>query len=613
MEALPLASELFYHDPLGSPAKPDIESVTMENKEIARIFSETADLMEISGEDPFRVRSYRNAIRAIENLSERLEDILADPERKLTDIPSIGKGMAAHIEEISRTGELTLHREMASKYPAVALDLLKLQGLGPKGVGLLLTHFRVQSLEDVEKLCREGKLRELPRMGEKLEQKILKSIESFKRSAGRFLVNTASELAEELKQYLSHCPGVKKITPAGSLRRGKETIGDIDLLVTGGSADQIAAHFLKFPKIAEVIAQGENKISVKLKEGIQVDLRMLEPESYGAALLYFTGSKAHNVALRDKAKRMGYKLSEYGLFRISDGEKVAGRTEEEVYKKLGLAYIEPELREDNGELDAAESGHLPRLLRLEDIRGDLHMHTTATDGRCSILEMAQAAQGRGLEYIAITDHSKALAMANGMNEKRVLAQIREIRKIESRLEGFRIFAGTEVDIHQNGTLDLDDEVLAQLDVVVASVHSYMNLPAEEMTERLLRAFENPYLSIVAHPTGRLLLRREPFGFDVEKVLEEAHRKHIALEINSFPDRLDLGDHNIRLAKQKGVKLVISTDSHHTKHLEHIQYGVRMARRGWLEKKDVLNTLPAAEFKKAIYRRPSRTAASAGDS
>ncbi len=577
----------------------------MENKEIARIFSETADLMEISGEDPFRIRSYRNATRAIENLSERIEDILSDPERKLTDIPSIGKGMAAHIEEISRTGELTLHRELASKYPAVALDLLNLQGLGPKGVGMLLTHFKVQSLEDVEKLCREGKLRELPRMGEKLEQKLLKSIESFKRSAGRHLINMASDLAEELKQYLSHCPDVKKVTPAGSLRRGAETIGDIDLLVTGGVPAEIAAHFLKFPKIAETIAKGENKVSVKLKEGIQVDLRMLEPESYGAALQYFTGSKAHSVALRDRAKRLGFKLSEYGLFRISDGERVASRTEEEVYKKLGLAYIEPELRENNGEIDAAGAGKLPHLLRPEDIRGDLHMHTTATDGQCSILEMAQAAQARGLEYIAITDHSKALAMANGMNEKRVLAQIKEIRKVESHLEGFRIFTGTEVDIHQKGTLDLDDEVLAQLDVVVASVHSYFNLPAKEMTERLLAAFENPNLNIVAHPTGRLLLRREPFGFDIEKVLEEAHRRHIALEINSSPERLDFGDHNIRLAKQKGVKLVISTDSHHTSHLANIQYGVRMARRGWLEKKDVLNTLHAAEFQKAIARGSAR--------
>lgn len=574
----------------------------MENKEIVRIFAETADLMEIAGQDPFRIRSYRNAIRAIENLTERLEDILADPERKLTGIPSIGKGMAANISEISRSGELSIHQELLSRFPAVALELLKIQGLGPKATALLLNHFQIQSMEDVEQLAREGKLRDLPRMGEKLEQKILKSIETYKRSAGRFLINAADGLAAEVREYLSQSLGVKKVTSAGSLRRGCESIGDLDFLVTGGSRKHTADHFLKFPKVAEVIASGENKVSVKLKEGIQVDVRMLAPESYGAAMQYFTGSKAHNVALRDRAKRMGYKLSEYGLFRISDGGKIAGRTEEEVYNALGLSYIEPELRENSGEIDAAAAGELPRLLRQEDIRGDLHMHTTATDGRCSILEMAQAAQQRGLEYVAITDHSQALAMANGMNETRVLAQIQEIRKAESRMEGFRIFAGTEVDIHRNGTLDLDNEVLAQLDVVVASVHSLMNLSSEQMTDRLLAAFENPYLNILAHPTGRLVLRREPFAFDAEKIVAEARRRNIALEVNSFPDRLDLREHHIRLCKQAGVKLVISTDSHHTKHLSHLKYGVLMARRGWLEKQEVLNTLPAAQFQQAIKRR-----------
>ena len=574
----------------------------MENKEIARILEETADLMEVAGQDSFRIRSYRNAVRAIENLSERAEDILNDPNRKLTDIPSIGKGMAAHIEELCHTGKLTTHQEMASQYPPVTLELLRIQGLGPKGVATLLSHFKIQSLAEVEELARQGKLRDLPRMGEKLEQKILKSIEAYQRSAGRFRIDVADGLATEIQEYLSQCRGVKKVTPAGSLRRGCETIGDLDLLVTGGVPEQIAEHFLKFPAITDVIASGANKVSVKLKEGIQVDVRMLEPESYGAALQYFTGSKAHNVALRDRAKRLGYKLSEYGLFRIADGHKVAGRTEEEVYKALDLAYIEPELRESAGEMEAAEAGKLPRLIRLEDIRGDLHMHTTATDGRCSILEMARAAQQRHYEYVAITDHSKALAMANGMNEQRVLAQIKEIRQAEKELDSFRIFAGSEVDIHLDGSLDLDNEALAQLDVVVASVHSHMNLPPEQMTERLLRAFENPHLNILGHPTGRLLLRREPFSFDLERIVEEAKRRNIAMEINSFPDRLDLREQSVRLCKQHGVKLVISTDSHHTKHLSHIRYGVLMARRGWLEKQDVLNTLPASQFLRALERR-----------
>ena len=574
----------------------------MENHEIARILSETADLMEIDGQDSFRIRSYRNAVNAIENISERLEEILNDPKRRLTDLPAIGKGMAAHIEEMCRSGELSLHKELRAKFSPAALEILKIQGLGPKGVATLLSHFKIKSLDDLEQLAKDGKLRDLPRMGEKLEQKIVKSIEAHRRTAGRFLIDVADRLAQELQRYLLEVPGVKSVTPAGSLRRGCETIGDLDLLVTGGKPDKVAEHFLKFSEIADVIAHGENKISVKLKVGIQVDVRMQEPSSYGAAMQYFTGSKAHNVVLRDRAKRMGYKLNEYGLFRISDDAKVAGKTEQEIYKLLELDYIEPEMRENFGEIEAAQKRKLPCLLRREDIRGDLHMHSTATDGRCSIREMAEAAKQRGLEYIAMTDHSKALAMANGMNEKRVLAQIKEINKLNKELPDICIFSSSEVDIRQDGALDLDDEVLAQLDLVVASVHSFMNQSKKQMTDRLLRAFENPHLNILAHPTGRLLLRREAFEFDREAIFREAERRNIAMEINSFPDRLDLCEQHLRLCKQCGVKVVISTDSHHTKHLEHMKYGVLMARRGWLETADVLNTLPAKEFRKALKRK-----------
>ncbi|MBI2819987.1 MAG: DNA polymerase/3'-5' exonuclease PolX [Acidobacteria bacterium] len=574
----------------------------MENREIARVLAETADLMEIDGQDSFRIRSYRNAVNTIEGVTERLEEILNDPERKLTDLPSIGKGMAAHIEELCRTGELSLHKELKGRFSPVALEMLRIQGLGPKGVATLLSHFKIRSLDDLEQLAKEGRLRDLPRMGEKLEQKILKSIEIHRRTTGRFMIDVADHLAQELQAYLAAASGVKSVTSAGSLRRGCETIGDLDLLVTGGRPENVAEHFLKFPNISEVIAHGENKISVKLKEGIQVDLRMLEPSSYGAAMQYFTGSKAHNVVLRDRAKRMGYKLNEYGLFRIADDARVAGKTEQEIYRALELEYIEPEMRENLGEIEAAAKKRLPHLLRLQDIRGDLHMHSTATDGRCSIREMAEAAKQRGLEYIAVTDHSKALAMANGMNEKRVLAQIKEIGKLNQELEGIRIFASSEVDIRQDGLLDLDDEVLAQLDMVVASVHSFMNQSKRQMTDRLLRAFENPHLNIVAHPTGRLIFRREAFEFDFEEIFHEAERRNIAMEINSFPDRLDLCEQHLRLCKQFGVKIVISTDSHHTKHLEHMKYGVLMARRGWLEKTDVLNTLPAKDFKKALHRR-----------
>ena len=574
----------------------------MENQEIAKLLSETADLMEIDGQDSFRIRSYRNAVQSIENQTERLEDILNDPDRELTDLPAIGKGMAAHIEEICRSGELGLHKELKARFSPAALEMLTIQGLGPKGVATLLSHFKIQSLDDLEKLAQQGKLRDMPRMGEKLEQKILKSIEAHRRTAGRFMIDVADHLAEELRAYLKSCPGVRSVTSAGSLRRGCETIGDLDLLVTGADPEKIAGHFLAFPKIADMIAHGENKISVKLKEGIQVDVRLLEPSSYGAAMQYFTGSKAHNVVLRDRAKRMGYKLNEYGLFRIADDKIVASKTEQEIYKVLGLEYIEPEMRENFGEIEAAANKKLPHLVSLQDIRGDLHMHSTATDGRCSIREMAEAAKERGLEYIAMTDHSKALAMANGMNEKRVLEQIKEIARLNDQLDGIRIYSGSEVDIRQDGAMDLDDEVLAQLDVVVASVHSLMNQPKKQMTDRLLRAFENPYLNIVAHPTGRLVLRREAFDFDMEEIFHEAARRNIAMEINSFPDRLDLSEHHVRLAHQFGVKIVISTDSHHTKHLAHLKYGVLMARRGWLEKKDVLNTLSASEFKKALQRR-----------
>ena len=574
----------------------------MENQEIARILSETADLMEIDGQDSFRVRSYRNAVSTIENVIDRLEEILNDPQRKLTDLPAIGKGMAAHIEEMCRTGELSLHQELRRRFSPAALEMLSIQGLGPKGVATLLSHFKIQSLDDLEQLAKQGQLRDLPRMGEKLEQKIIKSIEAHRRTAGRFLIDVADRLAQEVREYLSEAPGVKSVTPAGSLRRGCETIGDLDLLVTGGKPEKVSEHFLQFPKITDVLARGENKISVKLKEGIQVDVRMLDAASAGAALQYFTGSKAHNVVLRDRAKRMGYKLNEYGLFRISDEAKVAGKTEQEIYKMLGLDYIEPEMRENAGEIEAAAKNKLPHLVRLDDIRGDLHMHSTATDGRCSIREMAQAAKQRGLEYIAMTDHSKALAMANGMNEKRVLAQIKDISKLNEELDGVRVFSSSEVDIRQEGSLDLDNEVLAQLDLVVASVHSFMTQSSKQMTERLLRAFENPYLNILAHPTGRLVLRREAFEFDFEEIFREAERRNIALEINSFPDRLDLNENHLRLCKQIGAKIVISTDSHHTKHLEHMKYGVLMARRGGLEKSDVLNTLPAEQFKSAVKRR-----------
>ena len=572
------------------------------------MLSETADLMEIDGADSFRIRSYRNACQALETITEQVAVVAATPGRKLTDLPSIGKGMAAHIEEILATGELVMHRELLKKLSPVALEILKIQGLGPKGIATVLSHFRIKSLHDLEALARQGKLRDLPRMGEKLEQKIIKSIESLQQTAGRRLIDVADHLASQLAEYLKQVPGVKSVTAAGSLRRGCETVGDIDLLVAGGDAQKISSHFLKFPEIADVIAHGENKISVHLKEGIQVDVRMLEESCQGAALQYFTGSKLHNVSLRDRAKRMGFKLNEYGLFRLEDDQLVVAESEKAIYEHLGLAYIEPELRENTGELEAAELADgkrngLPALLRLADLRGDLHMHSTASDGKCSIREMAEAARLKGLEYIAITDHSQSLAMANGLNEKRLLEQIKEIRALAKQIDGIRILCGTEVDILADGSLDLSDDALAELDVVVGSVHSHMNQPKEQMTERVLRAIGNPNLDILGHPTGRLQMRREPFALDLEAVLRAARQHGVAMEINAFPDRLDLRDQHARMCKELGVKVVISTDSHHTRHLAHMKYGVLTARRGWLEKSDVLNTLPADKLLSTLHAKP----------
>lgn len=581
----------------------------MENGEIARLLYETADLLEIAGEDPFRVRSYRNAAQSLETFPEKIDEIVRDPDQKAGDkqllaIPGIGKGMVAKLREICATGDLDVHQQLLQKFPPGALEMLRIQGLGPKGIALIWSAYRAANLDELEQLCREGKLRLLPRLGEKLEQKILKSIEAYRRSAGRFLISAAERASEEIVEYLRQGPDADqlRVTCAGSLRRGKETIGDLDLLVTGGRADEQIEHLLKYPKVLEVIARGENKVSVRLPEAMQVDVRFLEPASYGAAMQYFTGSKEHNVSLRGRAVRMGYKLSEYGLFRAADEHKVAGGSEEEIYSTLGLDYIAPELRENWGEIEAAAEHRLPRLVEPGEIQGDLHMHTSATDGRLSIREMADAARARGLRYIAITDHSKALAMTNGLDERRLLEQVKEIRQVNSEMEGFRILAGIEVDIHRDGRLDLDDEALAQLDIVVASIHSYMQIEPEEMTDRLLRAFENRYLNVLAHPTGRQLLSREPYRFDLERILGEAARRGIHLEINSSPERLDLNEQHARRAKEKGVKLVISTDAHHTRHLPNIKFGVKMARRAWLEAADVLNTLPAEQFLQSLRRR-----------
>jgi len=576
----------------------------VDNKTIAGILYETADLMEIDGQDSFRIRSYRNAAEALEALPNQVADIISEP-KKVLEIRGIGKGMLLNLQELFKDGRLSLHAELLKKYRPTMLDLLKIQGLGPKTIALIWSAHQVSDLEGVEKLAREGKIRELPRMGEKQEQKLLKAIEDYRRIAGRFLLDAAEIQADKIIAHLKDYPGVEKITPAGSLRRGRETVGDLDILVTGKactSEDGRAAlgeHILKLPGILDVIAKGDNKVSFRLRGGMQVDVRLISPASFGAAMQYFTGSKAHNVALRQRALKMGYTLNEYSLSRLDNEKTVAAKTEEEIYAKLNLDFIPPELRENLGEIEAAEAHALPELITQTDIQGDVHMHTVETDGRNTIEEMAEAAASRGYKYMAITDHSKNLAFANGLDDPRAVAHIERIHAANDAQDKIRIFAGIEVDILADGSLDLSDSVLERMDLVIASVHSHFNQTPAEMTERILKAIENPNTSIIGHPTGRLLLRREGFQFDVDAIFKAAAKNKVAVELNAYPDRLDLCDRHLRLAKQHGVKIVINTDSHHTSHLEKIRFGILQARRAWLTRADVLNTLPAKQFARAM--------------
>jgi DNA polymerase (family 10) len=576
----------------------------MDNKAIANILYETADLLEIDGQDSFRIRSYRNAAQAIENHSQSIKELIADPKQVLA-IPGIGKSMLRNLQELFADGKLAVQTELLEKYHPSMLQLLKIQGLGPKTIALIWSAYKVSDVDGVEKLAREGKIRELPRMGEKHEAKLLKAIEDYRRISGRFLIDTAETEAEKLTEYLAKYPGIDKITPAGSLRRGRDTVGDLDILVTGKACttaegrQAAIAHVAKYPPLMDVIASGDNKISFHVRNGMQVDVRLLPPESFGAAMQYFTGSKAHNVALRQRALKMGYTLNEYSLATLEGAKPVAGKTEEEIYAKLNLDYVPPEMRENLGEIDLAKDHALPKLLTQADLQGDVHMHTVETDGRNTIEEMAEAAKARGYQYMAITDHSKNLAFANGLDDKRAVEHIARIRAADQKIDGITIFAGIEVDILADGDLDLSDDVLAQMDIVIASVHSVFNQEPAKMTERLLRAIENPNTSLIGHPTGRIQLRRDAYPFDMHVVLTAAAKHKVAMELNSYPDRLDLNDVHLRQARQCGVKIVINTDSHHTSHMEKIRYGVLQARRAWLTKDDVLNTLPAPKFAKAM--------------
>jgi DNA polymerase (family 10) len=579
----------------------------MDNITIARLLDETASLLEIDAADTFRIRSYRRAAEAVEQQTAQLSTMVDDPKQLLA-IAGIGKGMAANIVDIINTGTLPLREELLTKYRPSMLDLLRLPGMGPKTVALVWSSLQVADMDALEEAAKAGHLNKLPRMGEKFTTKLLKGIEDYRKNSSRFRIDQAREHAERISSLIREFPGIEEITPAGSLRRGRETVGDLDLLVTGPAceANVVSAaveHVANLPLIDKLLARGQNKVSFTLRNNLQVDVRLLPRSSYGAALQYFTGSKMHNVALRQRAIKRGLTLNEYALLRVEDNTIVAAATEEDIYRALELDYIPPELRENGGELEAAATHSLPQLITLTDIRGDLHMHTTETDGANSIREMAEAAEARGLKYIAITDHSKNLAMTNGMDDKRALAHIKRIREIDAEMKGrIRILAGVEVDILAEGELDLSDETLAEMDVVVASVHSRFDQPAEQMTDRVLRAIENPNVDILGHPTGRKVLKRDPYALHIDTVLKRASELGVAVEHNASPARSDLTDLHLRLAKQHGCKISVNTDAHSTAELDQIRYGITQLRRAWLTAADVLNTLPTADALLARLRR-----------
>ncbi|HSR12587.1 MAG TPA: DNA polymerase/3'-5' exonuclease PolX [Thermodesulfobacteriota bacterium] len=571
----------------------------MENTKIADILTEIADLLELQSENPFRIRSYRNAARSVRELSESLESMLKDG-KDFQEIPGIGKSMSEKIREILTTGNCAFREELAAKFPPGLSELLKLETLGPKKVVLLHEKLQIASLDDLEKAALSGRLRAIRGMGEKTEKKVLESIANYRAGVNRFKLSDGFLYWESLEKYLKDVAGVKRLDPAGSFRRRRETIGDLDILAICGKNCRIMDRFTAYS--SQVIARGETKSSIRLTNGLQVDLRVLDEESYGAALHYFTGSKAHNVAIREKARAMGLKISEYGVFRAEDEKRLSGSREEDVFAAVGLPFIPPELREDSGEIQAAAKGVLPRLIELKDIRGDLQMHTTATDGKHTIAQMARKAEEMGYEYISITDHSKALRMVGGLDEEALSKQHQEIEKANREGIGVRILKGIEVDILPDGALDLSDDILRQCDVVVAAVHSRFNMEEDEMTRRIIRALRNPMVNILAHPTGRVILSREPYKVNLKEVVRAAADEGVVLEVNAYPDRLDLKDSDIRLAKEMGTRLAISSDAHTMAQLEVMKYGVFTARRCWAEAVDVVNTLPLDGILKVFKSR-----------
>ncbi|MBA3060659.1 MAG: DNA polymerase/3'-5' exonuclease PolX [Nitrospirae bacterium] len=574
----------------------------MKNQEIAGIFNEIADLLEIKGENPFRIRAYRRAAQNIEGHAKNIADLSRE---ELLEIPGIGKDLADKIEEYLKTGKVTSYEDLKKEVPEGLAELLSVPSLGPKTAKLLHERLKIKNIDELEKFARDHKLAGLPGIKEKTEENIIRGIEMLRRGKERQPLGRVLPIASDIVEYLKKNAPVKKISVAGSLRRMKDTVRDIDILITSSNPHDVMKTFVHLPDVKEVLMQGPTKSSIITREGIQVDLRVVEEESFGAALAYFTGSKEHNIRLRAMAVKKGLKINEYGIFREKDNKKLGGKNEEDIYNILGLQYVPPEMREDTGEIEAALNNALPKLIELKDIRGDLHVHTNQSDGSHTVEELISAAKEKGYEYIAITDHSKGLGIARGLNEERLMEEKKTIDALNKKLRGFKLLMGIEVDIRSDCRMDFSDEVLAKMDIVVASIHSGFRQSKEQMTKRLVSAMKNPYVSVIAHPTGRLIGERDPYEVDMDYILKIAKETGTALEINAYPLRLDLNDIHAKKAKELGIKFVISTDAHLTSQFDYMHYGVSIARRGWIEKKDVLNTLGYNQLIQIFERKRNR--------
>ncbi|MFC1850589.1 DNA polymerase/3'-5' exonuclease PolX [candidate division CSSED10-310 bacterium] len=572
--------------------------MVVQNSDISEVFEQIADLMEIKGDNPFKIRAYRNAARTIGGMPHSVADMVTQGE-DLSTITGIGKALAQKMEEIVATGTHSLLHKLKEELPADLLLMLKIPTLGPKRVKALHSKLGITTLEELELAARAGKIRTLDGFGVKTEQGIRAELERLQTTEQRLKLVVAEQIATVLTGYLKELPGLSDIEVAGSYRRRKETVGDLDILVARDREAPIMDHFTTYQEVERILMKGETKSSVVLRSGLQVDLRVVPHRSFGAALQYFTGSQTHNIAIRSRAQKMKLKVNEYGVFKGE--EQIAGRSEEDVYTALGLPYIEPELRENRGEIEAALDNRLPRLVSLPDIQGELHSHTTYSDGLCSITEMALAAQARGYEYLAITDHSQRLTIAHGLTVPRLRQQLQEIDYLADKMKGIVLLKGIEVDILDDGSLDLPDEILRELDIVIGAVHSKFKLPLSQQTERIIKAMDNPLLHIIAHPSGRLINERAPYDVDMDKIITAARDRGCFLELNAYPDRLDLNDIYCKAAKEMGVKIAISTDAHSLRDLDNIRYGLGQARRGWLEPEDVLNTHNLENLTKLLQR------------